>query len=239
MLAPENTLCAMQTGLKYGFRAAEFDVMLTMDKFPILMHDPVLLRTVQANEHQGKYVSDVLCRDIMAMDAGSWKDSSFADVKVPLCEEVLKYCIDNQILMNIEIKPAPTFDVETGEVVGELVSRYFSHAEAEMMPLFSSFSFDSLLAVKKSAPHVPRAYLIESAEETPQWKEQMAELEAVSLNINHKHLTADLAREIKEAGYLLFVYTVNDVARAKELFEMGVDALCTDRLDLFKDFEVC
>jgi glycerophosphoryl diester phosphodiesterase len=235
-LAPENTMAAFNAGVKFGFHAVEFDVMLTMDKFPILMHDHVLQRTVDALEFHGKCVSDVLCRDILAMDAGSWKDPSFSHVRVPLCEEVFKFCMDKRIMMNIEIKPAPGFEVETGEVVGELTGRYFSQGD-ELMPVFSSFSFDALLAAKRVAPHIPRAYLIDSVAETPNWRQQMADLEAVSLNVDHNHLTAEIAQEIKREGYKLFCYTVNEVSRAKELFYMGIDAFCTDRLDLFRDIE--
>jgi len=39
-LSPENTLAAMQCGLDYGFAAVEFDVMLSKDGIPVLMHDP-------------------------------------------------------------------------------------------------------------------------------------------------------------------------------------------------------
>jgi glycerophosphoryl diester phosphodiesterase len=54
----------------------------------------------------------------------------------------------------------------------------------------------------------------------------------VSLNTNHQSLTAATARAIREAGYWLFCYTVNDRERARELFAWGVDAFCTDRIDL-------
>ena len=37
-------------------------------------------------------------------------------------------------------------------------------------------------------------------------------------------------------GYKLFCYTINDISVAKELLNMGMDAFCTDSLDLFKDF---
>jgi len=33
----------------------------------------------------------------------------------------------------------------------------------------------------------------------------------------------------------LLCYTVNDAARAAQLFEWGVDAVCTDRLDIKND----
>jgi glycerophosphoryl diester phosphodiesterase len=40
------------------------------------------------------------------------------------------------------------------------------------------------------------------------------------------------ARAIREAGIGLFCYTVNEPERARELFGWGVNAICTDRIDL-------
>ena len=40
--------------------------------------------------------------------------------------------------------------------------------------------------------------------------------------------------DCKACGYGLFCYTVNDRQRAIELAQWGVDALCTDRLDLIE-----
>jgi glycerophosphoryl diester phosphodiesterase len=37
---------------------------------------------------------------------------------------------------------------------------------------------------------------------------------------------------VKAAGFGLFCYTVNAPARARELFDWGVDGFCTDRIDL-------
>jgi len=39
-------------------------------------------------------------------------------------------------------------------------------------------------------------------------------------------------RAVKDAGYWLFCYTVDDPGRASEILGWGVDALCTDRIDL-------
>ena len=42
-LAPENTLMAIETGANInGLKAVEFDVMLSKDKIPFLMHDDIL-----------------------------------------------------------------------------------------------------------------------------------------------------------------------------------------------------
>jgi glycerophosphoryl diester phosphodiesterase len=62
-------------------------------------------------------------------------------------------------------------------------------------------------------------------------------LGCVALHTDHRYLTAELVREIRESAWL-FVYTVNTLERAQVLFDWGVDALCTDRIDLIPpDFE--
>src|SRR3954465_6157212 len=65
-LAPENTLAAMRCGLARGFHAVEFDVMLSQDGVPVVVHDPVLGRTVAGSGN----VADHTARQLAAMDAG-------------------------------------------------------------------------------------------------------------------------------------------------------------------------
>ncbi|MGB9107283.1 MAG: glycerophosphodiester phosphodiesterase family protein, partial [Telluria sp.] len=55
---------------------------------------------------------------------------------------------------------------------------------------------------------------------------------AVAIHANHRHLTRQQAVDVKAAGFGLFCYTVNDPARARVLLAWGVDAFCTDRIDL-------
>ncbi len=55
---------------------------------------------------------------------------------------------------------------------------------------------------------------------------------ASRLHANHRHLSASRVAEIKAAGAWLFCYTVNEPARARDLLAWGVDAFCTDRIDL-------
>ena len=232
-LAPENTLAAMQCGLQYGFRAVEFDVMLSKDGVPVLMHDPEFGRTVAGKGA----VADTLAADLLRMDAGSWFDPRFSDVTVPDYETVFRYCFTHGIWMNVEIKPAPGFEQETGHVVAQTTARLLQEkakehgdARASAPPLFSSFSFDALMCAKQSAPEIARGYLLDEYE--CNWQKALQTLEAVALHTNHKYLTANWAKEIKQAGYGLFCYTVNDTDRAREILSWGVDGFCTDRIDL-------
>src|SRR2546422_6860489 len=44
-LAPENTLAGIRKAAATGFGGVEFDVMLSADKVPLLIHDETLERT--------------------------------------------------------------------------------------------------------------------------------------------------------------------------------------------------
>lgn len=234
ILAPENTILAIDTGIKYGIPAVEFDVMLSKDNVPFLMHDEDLCRTVGETAFKNQLLCNVNSADVANIDAGSWFNPPVAGVTIPRFEDVIKHCMTNNVWMNIEIKPSTGYETITGQVVSDLTAKYFPPTDTQTnYPLFSSFSFESLLAAKKHAPHIARGYLIESVRHTPEWKEQMVQVEAVAVHTDHKFLRDEDIAEIKGLGYGLFCYTVNDQETADDLTRRGVDAFCTDRLDIF------
>ncbi len=228
-LAPENTIAGLQCGLDHGFRAVEFDVMLARDGVPVVMHDPYLGRTVPGSGN----VFDYDAAELVRMDAGSWFGARFCAEPVPLFTQYVAFCKAHAIWMNIEIKPAPGFDAETGRVVATLTRAMFGLEIAQddpMVPLLSSFSQVALACAQQAAPDLPRALLLDAV--PADWLAQAKALDAVAIHTSHKHLTPSLARQIKEAGFGLFCYTVNDPGRAREILAWGVDAMCTDRLDV-------
>lgn len=116
-----------------------------------------------------------------------------------------------------------------------MILRYFPTDECNLLPLFSSFSVESLMVVKDLAPHIPRGLLIDTIEEEPQWRQCLENLQAVSIHLNYKHLTKDHIREIKSYKYKILCYTVNDIDIARELLfdeDCSIDAMCTDELDV-------
>jgi len=234
ILAPENTLAAMRCGLAHGFHAVEFDVMLSSDAVPILMHDEEFGRTLAGSGS----VSAITAADLLRMDAGAWFGPEFSGEPVPAFAEVIAFCKSNRIWMNIEIKPAIGFERQTGTVAAEVVKKLFEReiaehaagAPAEILPLLSSFSFEALQAAQCVAPEIPRGYLLDRVPQD--WRASLRKLDAISLHTNHLYLSSELTREIKQEGYGVMVYTVNDAQRGRELLGWGVDAFCTDRIDV-------
>lgn len=229
-LAPENTMAGLLRGMQAGFRAIEYDVMLARDGVPVVMHDPFLGRTVPGSGH----VYDYDAFELAGMDAGSWFARDYEGEPVPLFVEFAQYCKAHGVWMNIEIKPAPAYEIETGGTVARIAAAMFADELAAGLlaqaPLLSSFSIDALMAARDVAPQLPRACLM--SELPPDWERRAREVDALAIHANHRHLTRQQAAAVKAAGFGLFCYTVNDPARARELLGWGVDAFCTDRIDL-------
>jgi glycerophosphoryl diester phosphodiesterase len=229
-LAPENTIAGLRAGLAYGFHAVEFDVMLSKDGIGVVMHDPEFGRTVYGEGSVAEHTAAELAR----MDAGRWFRPEFRGEPVPLFLEFVDYCRSQRIWMNIEIKPSEGQEEATGRWVAQTTRLRFAAEVAAGdpagLPLLSSFSMAALAAARDAAPDLPRACLFD---ELPQnWAHVAVELGAVAIHTNQKHLTPVLARAVKEAGFGLFCYTVNDPERARAILGWGVDGFCTDRIDL-------
>lgn len=229
-LAPENTLAGLRAGLARGFRAVEFDVMLSRDGIGMVVHDPEFGRTVAGQGSVAQTDASALAR----MDAGGWYGEAFRGEPVPFYTQFIDFCKAEGIWMNVEIKPADGFDAATGAWVAKVTRDSYAAELASgnpaACPLLSSFSYAALAAARDAAPELPRGYLLDQI--PADWQQQARELGAVAIHTNHKHLTAALAAAIKSAGYGLFCYTVNTPERAREILSWGVDGFCTDRIDL-------
>ena len=235
-LAPENTIAAIDFSRERGFRAVEFDTRLAQDDVPVLIHDATLERTTNGAGRVAAHTAAQLAR----LDAGSWRAPRFAGASVPTLESVISHCRAHGVWPNIEIKRVTGAEERVGAVVaGAAASLYVDIVRAEgdqpehiepRAPLLSSFSRAALIGARRAAPNLPRGYLVDDV--PANWREELEALGCVSLHADEALLTPAQARAIKSAGYWLFCYTVNEPARAREILGWGVDAFCTDRIDL-------
>jgi len=222
--APENTLSAIRKGHSLGFHGVEFDVMLSQDGVPVLIHDETLERTTNGHGR----VADTPMRLLAELNAGSWFSSAFAHEPVPTFEAAANLCAALGVWANVEIKPASGHEVDTGRLGALLAQRLWCGAPRP--PLLSSFQPAALDAARHAAPELPRGLLIDNL--PPDWRMQLQALECVSLHCNAKHITADIVRDVHNAGYAIAAWTVNDAATARRMFAWNVDAIFTDRLDI-------
>jgi glycerophosphoryl diester phosphodiesterase len=221
--APENTLAALRFGYGCGYRMAEIDVKLSADGVPFLLHDATLERTTS-----GAGRADALMyRDLAQLDAGGWHSPTYAGEPVPALASVARWCIANGVALNIEIKPTPGRERETGAAVALDAQRLWR--DAPTPPLLSSFAEDALHAAREAVPDLPRALLLE---ELPgDALERARALGCIGLDPRHTLLTRELVEQAHAAGLRVATWTVNDARRADELLVWGVDTVITDAVD--------
>ncbi len=225
-LAPENTLAALRLGAQFGYRMFEFDVKLCADHELVLMHDALLNRTTNAT---GRVAAATLA-DLARIDAGSWHSAAYAGESVPTLARVASWLRANDHLANIEIKPSPGSDEETGAAVALEVRELWR--DAAVPPLLSSFSVTALEAARAHAPELPRALLFTTLPED--WLETCLGLGCVAVDTHYATLSAEIIARAHEAGLRVAAYTVNDPERAEELLGWGLDVLITDAVDQIK-----
>ena len=113
LAAPENTLAAIRLGQSLGFHAHEFDVKLSKDGIPFLLHDATLERTTSGTGR----ACDRTWQELCDLDAGLWHSEAFRGEKLATFEAAAALLRSKGTLVNVEIKPSPGFEVETGRTV--------------------------------------------------------------------------------------------------------------------------
>ncbi len=218
--APENTLIAFAEAAELGARWIEFDVKLTRDGAPVVFHDDALERTTDG---KGPIAAWDL-EDLRRLDAGAWFDGMFRGEAIPTLGETLSLFVTYGLCANVEIKPCPGREAETGRAVALALE---NHGLGGL--LLSSFSVPALEAARDVAPGLARALNVDAA--PGDWRDRLTDLNCQALHCNHKKLSRSEAVLIRENGFDLRCYTVNDYGRAETLFGWGVRSVFTDYPD--------
>lgn len=224
-LAPENTLAAFRLGAQHGYRMAECDAKLSADGVAFLLHDATLERTTSGQGIAGEQPWSALSR----LDAGGWHSRQHAGEPLPTLAALARFCLANAFLLNIEIKPTPGQETETGQAVAREAAQLW--AQAAIPPLLTSFQPPALMAAQATAPQLPRGLLLETLWDG--WLDVTRQLDCVAVVCDQVLWDAQLMATVHGAGLRALAYTVNEPESAERLWGLGIDGLITDRVDRF------
>jgi glycerophosphoryl diester phosphodiesterase len=224
-LAPENTLTAFRLGAAHGYRMFECDAKLSADGTVFLLHDATLERTTDGQGLAGQ----LSWAELSQLDAGSWHSRQYEGEPPCSLAALARFCLASGYALNIEIKPSPGSERQTGQTVAAQAERLW--AQAQTPPLLSSFQPESLAGALQSAPNLPRALLLDTWWDG--WLQTATALQCCAIVANHRLLDADTLSAVRHAGMRCLSYTVNELEQASALQALGIDGIITDRIDLF------
>lgn len=205
-LAAENTLPSFRRAYACGVNAVELDVYVVEGEL-VVIHDDTLERTTNGT---GAMLGVGLAT-LRRLDAGD-------GAQVPLLGEVVDE-LPKSVGLNVELKGPGT-----AAPVAEFLARHES-----LDVVVSSFDHDQLRAFRKLAPEARVAPLF-SRWRAGMWR-TATELEAWSIHLSRRVVTAGRLQEARRRGLKVFVYTVNELAEAQRLVALGATGVFTDYPD--------
>ena len=218
---PENTMAAFVGAKELNADWVELDVQQTKDEKLIILHDTNLRRTTGVNVNTW----EATLEEIKALDAGSFFSKDFKDERIPTLEEVLIYAKDNNLKLNIELKPTG-HEVDFEKMVVELIKKY--HYEDKCV--ITSQVYDVLKNVKEYAKDVHTVYVMSFA------YGDILELEyADNFSIEASSINRPLVKKIHNSGKEVYAWTVNTKESIQEMIDLNVDNIITDNITLAKN----
>lgn len=219
--APENTLIAFETAINEGVDFIEFDVQLTNDRIPVILHDATVDRTARG-AHQGR-IADLTLQEAKSLDACSWF-YGYSCCRIPTLQEVIELPLKNTKLF-IEIKGEYSQPQEVVKAIVDVVPTNMLND-----CIFGSFNFEIIELMQEALPDQKLLGLAENERDINLFLDIGIEL----LGLGKKVCSQAILSELAENNIDTWVYTVNDTQLAVSLVEQGVKGLITDNPALIK-----
>ncbi|MFW6238140.1 MAG: glycerophosphodiester phosphodiesterase family protein [Halanaerobiales bacterium] len=200
----ENTDASFQKAVDMGADGVEFDVHLTSDRVPVVIHDECLDRTTEGTgKIKNKKLRDLEEYDILTL--GETLD-----------------IVRNCKIINIEIKNGPVFYPGIEEVVIDIVK----NRDLSGKVILSSFNHYTIKKIKDLDPALNCGLLYMAGLFRP-W-EYARMLGAKSIHPYHLSITPEIISQCQNNDLQVTLFGANKEKMIKRAAKSGADMLITD-----------
>ncbi len=217
---PENTMAAFQGAIDAGADWIELDVHESSDGQIFVMHDDSFKRTTGLSAMAWMMTYD----EISTLDAGSFFSGAYKGEGIPLLSQVIALAKENDIRLNIEIKPAK----EEADLEERLVQLLWEEDFVERC-VITSQNYDSIVKVKRIDPNITTVYVMGFAYGNI---DRLVYADAFSVNAGS--VTQALVERVHRAGKQIYAWTVNTRDTIGLMIDYQVDNIITDDVPLAK-----
>ena len=228
--APENTLTAFNLAWERGVEAIELDVHLTADGHVVVCHDPNTQRTGGNNS----VIANSTLQTLQSLDVGKWKADRYEGERIATLDDVIGQVPPGRQAY-VEIKSG----LETVGPVAAVLDRH----PADVTVI--AFDVEVVRAMKRRNPHRRVLWLVSPKRDTTtgEWSITSPEILRIAhdagadgVDINQRYdITPALVDAAHAGGMAFVIWTVDDVARARHLAELGVDGITSNRAAWLRD----
>lgn len=215
--APENTMPAFElAGKEQRFYGIECDIHETKDQQFVIIHDRDLKRMTGIEAS----VQELTLEEILNYTIQSGKNiQQYKNLKVPQFEEFIELCVFYDKVAVIEIKT-----VQSMESLTRLMNIVEDHPG--LKAIFISFNLNYLKYLRALSNEVELQLLLGKLTDEIIYD---VKVNRIDLSLFHEELDINQVIELKNEGFKLAVYTVNEMKKMLKFEKMGLDYLTTDR----------
>lgn len=208
---PENTRISIEAAIRLGLEWIEVDVQPSKDNVLVVCHD----HTVDRCSNGSGRVDELNLAQLRALDFAQNHKKRFPQQTIMTLAELLDLAITENVKLNLEVK----VDHHDPEQVVSLLTEAIddSHIQSDNI-LFSSFNHDVLRQLRTHFPSHAIAVLSERLRKKDRLL--LEEISAVGCNLNHLWTTNRQINQLKQQGYQVWCYTVNNPNRLKHLKDL-------------------
>lgn len=208
---PENSLAGFSYAIDHGADGLEFDVHLTKDSIPVIMHDEKINRTTNG---YGR-IYDYTYQELQKFNLENGEN-------IPKLSDLLTLAQGKSIYLNLEFKTNTIQYLHIEEIVLNLVKQY----NLTYPVIYSSFNLQSLKNAYQIDPDQQYCFLSDKILKNPQ--ELVMDNHLAGLHLNHYQPL----RKIKER-----IWTIDDIASIRTLLTQHVAGIITNNFELAKNVQ--
>ncbi|WP_426703875.1 glycerophosphodiester phosphodiesterase [Staphylococcus shinii] len=240
--APEHTFYSYDKSHNaIGASYIEIDLQMTKDGHLVAMHDETVDRTTNGTGRVDQYTLE----ELKQLDVGSkfneqnpqYANSNYKGAQIPTLDEILeRYGTDANYY--IETKSPDVYPGMEEKLLDTLNKHQLLNEQSlkKGHVMVQSFSQESLLKMKNLNSNVPLIRLLDKGELPNMTQQDFNYIKQYAIGVGPEYtdLTKENVTNLKNTGFLVHPFTVNEVADMERLNEYGVDGLFTNYPDLYK-----
>ncbi|NLK39146.1 MAG: glycerophosphodiester phosphodiesterase [Clostridiales bacterium] len=223
---PENTMPAFEAAVDMKSDGFELDVHLSADGEVVITHDTTLDRVT--NKTSTGPVAQKTYAELLACDVSAQFHETMKSVRMPRLDDVYRLIADTDLIVNVEIK------AEGRPLLEKLLALEDEYGMRDRI-IYSSFNHFNLTELQKMRSDITVAPLYFFNMVAPWLYTAIIGAQAVHPHYKQLFLLPEYVTECHRRKIAVNTWTVDDPDTAKQLADMGVDAIITNKPDLIRD----
>jgi len=212
---PENTLRAIREAIALGCDFIEVDVRKSSDGALVVIHDEKVDRTTDGKG----YVHEMTLKELKSLNIKRGREVITGE-RIPTLDEVAEL-IKGKVGLIVEVK--------VGGIEEDVIKSLERYGIEEDV-IITSFNHVIVKRVKDLKPGIKAGVIVSCRPINP--SRLAIDADADTFLSRYDQVDGELVKDLHDAGLRVFAWTVDEPRLFKELVELGVDGIVTNKPDL-------